>query len=47
MSRDIITDPLAITHSYIYKIQALLDQQMGVWGNRDSLKASIALKIYF
>ena len=47
VSGDIITDPSAITHLYTNKIRAILEQQMGVWGVGVSLKASIALKIFF
>jgi hypothetical protein len=47
MSGELITEPLSTTHSYVNKIRALLEQQMGVWGGRVSLKASIALKYIF
>jgi hypothetical protein len=47
MSGGIVTDPMAIINSYLNKIQALFEQQMGVCGGRGSLKASIAPKIYY
>jgi hypothetical protein len=47
MSGSIVTDPMAITHSYVNKIRALLEKQTGVCRGRDNLKASIALNLYF
>jgi hypothetical protein len=47
MLGDIVTNSLAITYSYVDKIWALLKIQIREWGDRDSLKVSIALTFFY
>ena len=40
-------DPVEIVHAYVDKIRALLENQIQLWGGRDSIKVSIVLKVFY
>jgi hypothetical protein len=46
MGGKFVYDPVEIVHAYVDKIRALLENQIQLWGGRDSIKVSIVLKVF-
>jgi hypothetical protein len=45
---DFVFDPIEIVHEYVDRIRALLENQIQLcWGDRDSIKVSIVLKVFY
>ena len=47
MGGKFVFDPVEIVHAYVDKIRALLENQIQLWGGRDSIKVSIVLKVFY
>ena len=42
-----VFDPIEIVHDYVDRIRALMENQIQLWGGRDSIKVSIVLKVFY
>jgi hypothetical protein len=47
MGGNFVFDPIEIVHDYVDKIRALLENQIQLWGGRDSIEVSIVLKVFY